>query len=90
MTEQEKAQRVLETLKAAEATEPKAALAMLNGLMELLRSPSGEESLEIDEARSAAFLSICEVGKALHRCQPAEPLWAGAVAATKHWVALAR
>ncbi|MBV9562441.1 MAG: hypothetical protein JOY90_18660 [Bradyrhizobium sp.] len=90
MTEQEKAQRVLETLQAAEAAEPKAALAMLNGLMELVRSPSSEESLEADEARSAAFLSICEVGKALHRGQPAEPLWAGAVAATERWVALSR
>jgi hypothetical protein len=90
MTEREKAQRVLETLKAAETAEPQAALSMLNGLMELVRSPSGEESLETDEARSAAFLSICEVGKALHRGQPAEPPWAGAVAATEHWVALAR
>ena len=32
--------------------------------------------LEVEEARSSAFMAICEVGKALHRGQPAEKLWA--------------
>ncbi len=90
MTEQDKAQRVFEALKAAESAEPKAALAMLNGLIELVRSPGAEQSLEIDEARSAAFLAICEVGKALHRGQPASPPWKTAVAAAERWLALAR
>jgi hypothetical protein len=90
MSEQDKARRVLEALNSAEDAEPPAALATLNGLMELVRSNSGDQPLEVDEARSAAFLAVCEVGKALHRGQPASPLWAGAIAAAKHWLALAR
>ncbi len=90
MTERDKAQRVFQALKAAETAEPKAALAMLNGLMELVRSDGGGQSLEVDEARSAAFLSICEVGKALHRGRPAAPPWVSAIAAAERWLALAR
>lgn len=43
----------------------------------------GEQSLEIEEARSSAFVAICEVGKALHRGQPAPPPWVAAIAATE-------
>jgi len=90
VTEAEKAQQVLTALISAEAAAPEAALPMLNGLIGLARSESSDQSLEVDEARSSAFLSICEVGKALHRGQPAGPLWAAAVAATEHWVKLVR
>ena len=37
--------------------------------------------LEVEEARSSAFLAICEIGKALHRGQPADRLWASAISA---------
>jgi len=88
MTEQDKAERVFEALKAAVSAEPQAALAMLNGLIELTRGDGSDQSLEIDEARSSAFMAICEVGKALHRGQPSPPPWAPAVAATERWLAL--
>lgn len=90
MTEQDKAERVFQALKAAESAEPQAALAMLNGLIELTRGDGSDQSLEIDEARSSAFMAICEVGKALHRGQPSPPPWANAVAATERWLALVR
>lgn len=88
MTEQDKAQRVFQALKAAESAEPQAALAMLNGLMELVRSDGGDQEIEIDEARSSAFLAICEVGKALHRGTPSPAPWAPALAATERWLGL--
>ena len=90
MTEQEKAERVFQALKDAEVAEPQAALATLNGLIALTRGDGSDQSLEIDEARSTAFLAICEVGKALHRGQPASPPWAAAIAATERWLALAK
>ena len=42
------------------------ALPILNGLVGLVQG-GGDQPLEIEEARSGAFLAICEVGKALHR-----------------------
>ncbi len=90
MTEQDKARRAFEALKSAEGAEPRAALAILNGLIELVRSDSGDQSIEVDEARASAFLAICEVGKALHRGQPASPPWESAVAATGRWLALVK
>ncbi len=90
MTESEKAQQVMAALRSAETAAPEAALQTLNGLMGLVRSASEEQALEIEEARSAAFLSICEVGKALHRKQPTDALWPAAVSATEHWLALAK
>jgi len=90
MTESEKALQVLQALKLAESAAPEAALPTLNGLMSLVRSESGDQGLEIDEARSSAFLSICEVGKALHRGQPTASLWPIAIAATERWIALAK
>ena len=90
MTEAERAKEVFQALKAAEQAAPDAALLILNGLMDLVRSDTGEQGLEIEEARSSAFLSICEVGKALHRGQPAEALIAKAFTATEGWVSLVR
>ena len=88
MTEAERARQVFQALKAAEQVAPDAALPILNGLMDLVRSDTGEQGLEIDEARSSAFLSICEVGKALHRGQPTSSLWPTAIAAAERWMAL--
>jgi hypothetical protein len=88
MTEAEKAEQVFQALKIAEQAAPGAALPILNGLMGLVRSDSVEQPLEVDEARSSAFLSICEVGKALHRGQPVSSLWPTAIAATERWMAL--
>jgi hypothetical protein len=90
MTEAEKAQEVVAALRAAEASAPDAALQTLNGLMGLVRSPGAEQPLEVEEARSAAFMSICEVGKALHRGQPTEVLWGAALSAGERWLALAK
>ncbi len=90
MTEAERASEVFQALQAAEQASPEAALPILNGLMGLVRSDTGEQGLEIDEARSSAFLSICELGKALHRGQPTSSLWPAAIAATEHWMDLVR
>ena len=89
MTDSEKAAQVLEALKAAEREPAQTALPMLNGLVGLVQG-SGEAPLEVEEARSSAFMAICEVGKALHRGQPAEKLWGAAVAAAEKWKRLAR
>ena len=69
MTDSEKANKVIEALKAAEREPPQAALPMLNELASLVQG-EGEQPLEVEEARSSAFMAICEVGKALHRGQP--------------------
>lgn len=90
MTEAERAEQVFQTLKAAEHAAPDAALPMLNGLIALVQSDTGEHRLEVDEARSSAFLSICEIGKALHRGQPTSSLWPSAIAATERWMLLVR
>jgi hypothetical protein len=90
VTEGEKAHQVYLALKSAEAAEPQAALPILNGLMGLVRSEADSQALEVEEARSSAFLSICEVGKALHRGQPVASLWGPAIAATERWMALAK
>ena len=65
-----------------------AALPILNGLVGLVQG-GGEAPLEVEEARSAAFMAICEVGKALHRGQPADALWGQAISAAQHWKSLA-
>jgi hypothetical protein len=89
MTDSEKAAKVIEALKAAEREPAQMALPMLNGLVALVQG-DGEAPLEVEEARSGAFLAICEVGKALHRGQPADRLWASAIAATERWKSLAK
>ncbi len=90
MTEAERAERIFQALTAAEGAAPDAALPILNGLMELVQSETGEQRLEVEESRASAFLAICEVGKALHRGQPTASLWPSAIAATERWMALVR
>lgn len=89
MSDSEEAKGVMQALKAAEHEPPQEALSILNGLIGLVQGDS-EQRLEVEEARSSAFLAICEVGKALHRGQPADGLWAAAIDATGRWMALAR
>jgi hypothetical protein len=89
MTDAEKAAKVIEALKAAEREPAPVALPILNGLVGLVQADR-EQPLEVEEARSGAFLAICEVGKALHRGQPADRLWASAIAAAQRWMSLAR
>jgi hypothetical protein len=88
MTDAEKAAKVLDDLKAAERKPADVSLKILNGLVGLVQG-GGEQPLEVEEARSSAFLAICEVGKALHRGQPAEKLWASAITAAERWKSLA-
>jgi hypothetical protein len=89
MTERDPARQVLEALKLAEHAPAQEALPILNGLVGLVQG-GGEERLEVDEARSSAFLAICEVGKALHRGQPADAAFAAAISATERWMQLTR
>ena len=89
MSDSEKAAKVVESLKAAEREPLQTALPMLNQLVGLVQADQ-EQPLEIEEARSSAFLAICEVGKALHRGQPADQLWASAIKAAERWMSLAR
>jgi hypothetical protein len=84
MTDSEKAAKAIVALKAAEPKPPQVALKILNELVGLVQG-SGEQPLEVEEARAGAFLAICEIGKALHRGQPADKLWASAIAATEKW-----
>jgi hypothetical protein len=88
MTDSEKAAEVIDALKAAEREPAQTALPILNGLVGLVQG-GGEAPLEVEEARSSAFLAICEVGKALHRGQPADRLWQSAIDATERWRSLA-
>ena len=89
MTDSEKAAKVVGDLKAAEHKPAPVALKILNGLAGLVQG-GGEQPLEVEEARSSAFLAICEVGKALHRGQPADRLWQSAIDAAERWMSLAR
>lgn len=89
MTDAEKAAKVIAALQAAEREPAQQALPILNGLVGLVQG-EGEQPLELEEARSGAFMAICEIGKALHRGQPAERLWAPAIEAAQRWMALAR
>jgi hypothetical protein len=89
MSDSEKAAKVMEALKAAEREPAQIALPILNGIVGLVQGDH-EQRLEVEEARSSAFLAICEVGKALHRGQSADGLWAVAISATERWMALVR
>jgi hypothetical protein len=89
MTDCEKAAKVIEALKAAEREPAQMALPILNGLVGLVQG-EGDQPLELEEARSGAFLAICEIGKALHRGQPADRLWESAILAAERWMSLAR
>jgi hypothetical protein len=84
MDELEKAETVFEALKAAEQELPHAALLILNGIAGLIKG-DGDDTLEVQEARTDAFMAICELGKALHRGQPADSLWAPAFNAAERW-----
>jgi len=88
MTDSENAAKVIEALQAAEREPAQMALPILNGLVGLVQG-EGEQLLEVEEARSTAFMAICEVGKALHRGQPADSLWASAIEAVERWKSLA-
>ena len=89
MSDFEKATKAFDALKAAEGQPAQLALPILNGLIGLVQG-CGEAPLEIEEARSSAFMAICEVGKALHRGQPADLLRAAATGATERWMSLAK
>ena len=89
MSEREAAQQVLDALKLAEQKPVQEALPLLNGLIPLVQG-GGSQELEAEEARSGAFLAICEVGKALHRGQPADSVYAAAISAAERWLAMAR
>ena len=89
MSDLENATKAFDALKAAERQPAQLALPILNGLIGLVQG-SGEAPLEVEEARSGAFMAICEVGKALHRGQPADQLWATAIGATERWMSLAK
>jgi hypothetical protein len=89
MTDSEKAAKVIEALKAAEREPAQTALPMLNELAGLAQGDC-DQPLEVEEARSSAFIAICELGKALHRGQPADRLWRPAIDATQRWMSLAR
>jgi hypothetical protein len=89
MSDFAKATKVFDALKAAESQPAELALPILNGLIGLVQG-NAEAPLEVEDARSSAFMAICEVGKALHRGQPADQLWAAAKGATERWVLLAR
>lgn len=89
MTDNEKALTVIRTLQAAEREQAEAALSMLNGLVGLVQA-DGAQPLEIGEARYSTFMAICEIGKALHRRQSADSLWAPAIAAAERWKSLLR
>jgi hypothetical protein len=87
ITDSEKAAKVIEALQAAEHEPAPTALPILNGLVGMVQG-NGEQPLEVEEARSSAFMAICEVGKALHRGQPADSLWASAIDAAERWKSL--
>jgi len=89
MTDSDKATQVLDALTAAEHEQPQAALPMLNALVGLVQS-DGPASIEVEEARASAFMAICELGKALHRGQPTDSLWAPAISAAERWKSVAR
>jgi hypothetical protein len=89
MSDSETAQTVFKALKLAEHAPAQQALPILNGLVGLVQG-SGEQPMEVEDARASAFLAICEVGKALHRGQPADGLYATAISATERWMQLAK
>ena len=87
MSDFDDALKVTEALEAAKSAPPQMALSMLNGLIDLARG-GDDQPLEVSEARSTVFLALCDIGKALHRGQPADHLWANAIGAANRWRAL--
>ena len=88
MNDLDRATEVLQALMLAKRSPPQQALSILNGLVGLVRADQ-DQHLELEEARSGAFLAICEIGKSLHRGRPADHLWGTAIQATERWIALA-
>jgi hypothetical protein len=88
MSERETAQHVLDALKLAAEKPAPEALTELNGLIPLVQG-GGEQGLEVEDARATAFLAICELGKALHRGQPADGRYATAISAAERWIQFA-
>jgi hypothetical protein len=89
MSERETAQKVLDALKLAATKPAPDALTDLNSLIPLVQG-GGVQELEAEEARASAFLGICELGKALHRGQPADGLYAVAIRAAERWAEMAK
>jgi hypothetical protein len=89
MSDAEAAQQVFEALRLAQQEPAQQALPILNGLIPLVQG-NGERPMEVEDARASAFLAICEVGKALHRGQPADGLYAAAISAAERWMQLAK
>jgi len=89
MSDLDNARKVVDALKAAEPESPQTALPILNGLAQLVQGDPGQP-IEVEEARADAFMAICEIGKALHRGQPADRLWASAINAAERWLMLVR
>jgi hypothetical protein len=87
MSERETSQKILDALKLAATKPAQDALTDLNSLIPLVQG-GGSQELETEEARASAFLAICELGKALHRGQPAERLHAAAITAAERWAAV--
>jgi hypothetical protein len=87
MTQSDTAQKVLDALKLAQRAPAQEALPILNGLAGLVQGGS-EQQMEVEDARASAFLAICEVGKALHRGQPAAGLYTTAIDAAERWMRL--
>ncbi len=87
MSERETAQKVLDALKRAATKPAQDALTDLNSLIPLVQG-GGAQELEAEEARASAFLAICELGKALHRGQPADGPYAAAITAAERWAAV--
>ena len=90
MSERKIAQQVFDALKLSAGKPAPEALSDLNALIPLVQSSAGGDDLEVEEARSSAFLRICDVGKALHRGQPADALYSAAMEATERWMTVAR
>jgi hypothetical protein len=88
MNDLARANEVMRALKLAKREPRQQALPILNGLVSLVKADQ-DQRLEVEEAWSSAFLAICEIGKALHRGQPADHLWGAAIQATDRWIALA-
>lgn len=89
MSDFDTAAKIMEALRLAEREPAREALPILNGLVGLAKG-DGEQPLEVEEARSGAFMAICELGKALHRGQKTDGLWAAAISATEKWMALVK
>ena len=88
MSQRDTAQQVLDALKQAAEKPAPQALADLNALIPLVQATAGDDNIEVDEARASAFMAICEVGKALHRGQPADSLYTAAIGAAERWAGL--